>query len=1533
MDLKNITKILLGIILTPIILIILLTVALYLPPVQKWVVDKVSAYASEETGMDIKVGGVHLAFPLDLSLEDVRCSKQNDSLPQLRDTIADIHQAIVDVQLLPLLHNNIIINAVEANQAYINTSDFIHEARIRGYVGRVMIDNVPPPVAHISLDSSMVRLSSIILDDTRLNVELSDTVPEDTTKTENLWKIYVKDLAVSNTDVTIHMPGDTLQIGASLKDMKAKEGFFDLYKGLYQVTHLSLNRSALAYDNNFEHHAISGFDANHIKLNNINLRVDSIYYCAPDVRMLVREAAMKEQSGIELKSMAANIDIDSTQMKVIGNMATPGSRLSLNYIMKPSPLKTVDLDNGYLYAKIDASLGRQDLMTFAMDGLPKQLRNNWPLHPLNIKGEMYGNLSEITIPWLNAELPTAFSVDAKGKARGFMQLVKNPYSNAFSAQMHANLKTYNLNFVKSMLARSTSRMINIPSMHATADVTARGANYDLALKAYEGKSTITANGKVNIASMNYDANVKATNINVGHFLKGYDNLNNIYADATINNSKMNVAVDSRNDLLNGKFTVNGMIGSKITDITMTTDLNKVDLYKLRIADVPLTIGMCSHLDLATDMNDYCKVQGIVTDISIKDTATTYHPDDIVLDVLTRRDTTITKVDCGDFALKMNAQGGYKKILGSAERIQKELARQYAERTIDQIRMRKVLPRMTVTMRSGQNNPVYRFAKYFGVNYSTIDLNMRTSQEDGIFGDILAYGVETQGYKLDTITANIKSSNAPCQMTYSGHIQNRPPNDFVFDAYFDGSLLEHGIDINTKLYDNKNSLALMIGAEATMEENGIQLHLTPRNPVLGYESFSLNSDNYVLLSKNNRIHANVDLLADDGTGVKVYCTDNDEEEYEDNDFLQDLTLSINRLDIGKIVASIPYAPNVKGLLNGDFHVMQNNDESLALVSDLTIQNMVYEGCPIGNLGSEFTYLPKDDGSHYIDGIITMDGNQVGTLTGSYNMKTEAINATMNMEHFPMQIINGFIPDKLIGLEGTAEGDITIHGSTKNPEVNGELYLQDAALLSIPYGVRLRFDDDPVRIHNSTLLLENFQMYAPNDEPLLVHGSVDFKDTEHISINMRMRASNFQLINAKENVNSEAYGSMHVNIMAFLRGELDKLRVFGKLEVLPSTNLYYILSDSPITTDNRLKELVTFVDLSNGEKVTVTRPTIDGMTMNMNISVLEGAHVKCWLNTDHTNYIDLIGNGDLRMTFEREKMSLNGRYTISQGEMKYSLPIIPLKTFTIADGSFLEWSGDLMNPRLSITATEEMKSSVNVNGVNQMVTFHTGVILSKTLNDMGLEFIVSAPENQTVSDELDMRSAEERGKLAVTLLTTGMYLTDGNTSSFTMNSALNSFLQSEINNLAGNALKTIDLSFGMESSTEQDGTMHNDYTFKFAKRFWNNRLSISVGGKISSGPDVSGQNKSFFNNVELQYRLSETSNKYMHMYYKRAVYDYLEGYLGQYGAGYLWKKKAQTFKGIFTNEPLIIPTMQRQPATSNQGTLVMQRQATPNDSIKK
>lgn len=597
--------------------------------------------------------------------------------------------------------------------------------------------------------------------------------------------------------------------------------------------------------------------------------------------------------------------------------------------------------------------------------------------------------------------------------------------------------------------------------------------------------------------------------------------------------------------------------------------------------------------------------------------------------------------------------------------------------------------------------------------------------------------------------------------------------------------------------------------------------------------------------------------------------------------------------------LPYLPNVSGVMNGDFHVIKTANEQ-SVSSAVTVDNMVYEGCKLGNLGSEFVYMPLEDGKHVVDGTLSCNGYDVGAISGSYDPVGEgSIDATLSLTRTPLKLLNGFIPNQIIGLKGYCDGDLTMKGTLSAPHVDGTLKLDSAYLESVPYGVELKFADTPVTITDSRMLFDNFKMFAKNRTPLTVNGSLNFANLDNISLNTRISAQNYLLIDSKENMRSEAYGKAYVNFLGVVRGPLESLEMRGKLDVLGSTDMTYILRDSPLTTDTQLDNLVKFTSFKSKRVAEVERPALTGFSMDLTMDIDEGAHIVCALNADHSNYVDLMGGGTLRMQYGAvDGLRLTGRYTLNNGEMKYSLPVIPLKTFAIQDGSYVEFMGDAMNPRLNITATEQTKASVSTDGgAGRSVTFNCGVKITKTLQDMGLEFIIEAPEDMSVNSDLQAMSKESRGKVAVTMLTTGMYLSDGNINTFSMNSALSAFLNSQINSISGNALRTLDLSFGMDNSTGSDGEIHTDYSFKFSKRFWNNRLRIVVGGKVSSGATVPNQNDSFFDNVTFEYRLSQNSNKYLKFFYDRDSYDWLEGYVEQFGAGFMYRRKLQNLTDLF------------------------------------
>ena len=306
------------------------------------------------------------------------------------------------------------------------------------------------------------------------------------------------------------------------------------------------------------------------------------------------------------------------------------------------------------------------------------------------------------------------------------------------------------------------------------------------------------------------------------------------------------------------------------------------------------------------------------------------------------------------------------------------------------------------------------------------------------------------------------------------------------------------------------------------------------------------------------------------------------------------------------------------------------------------------------------------------------------------------------------------------------------------------------------------------------------------------------------------------------------------------------------------------------------------------------------MLMDIGIEQAAQVHCLLSVDGTNHIDLEGGGNLTMTYTtQDGMHMYGRYTIISGMMNYSLMVMSLKNFAIDSGSYAEFTGDLLNPKLNISASERVKTTVYENNVPRSVNFDVGLKVTQTLENMGLEFTLEAPGDMTISNQLATMSPEERGKVAVTMLATGMYLTEsGNgTSGFSATNALNSFLQTQIAAISNRALSTIDLNFGVDNTSTASGGTQTDYSFSFAKRFWGNRISLIIGGKVSSGSEAVNTGESIINNISLEYRLDKSATRYVRIYYDRDTESLLEGDIMEMGAGLVLRKKSNRLGELF------------------------------------
>ena len=164
--------------------------------------------------------------------------------------------------------------------------------------------------------------------------------------------------------------------------------------------------------------------------------------------------------------------------------------------------------------------------------------------------------------------------------------------------------------------------------------------------------------------------------------------------------------------------------------------------------------------------------------------------------------------------------------------------------------------------------------------------------------------------------------------------------------------------------------------------------------------------------------------------------------------------------------------------------------------------------------------------------------------------------------------------------------------------------------------------------------------------------------------------------------------------------------------------------------------------------------------MTIHIDPAVRLKADLSADRSSRVELEGGGDLSLQYTPQgDLTLTGRYTLTGGMMKYALPVIPLKEFQIQNGSYVDWTGNPMDPLLNFRATERMRASVSQeDGTSRMVNFDISIVVKNRLDNLSLAFEIDAPDDASVQNQLAGMGPDERSKQAVAMLATGIFLAD-------------------------------------------------------------------------------------------------------------------------------------------------------------------------------
>lgn len=244
--------------------------------------------------------------------------------------------------------------------------------------------------------------------------------------------------------------------------------------------------------------------------------------------------------------------------------------------------------------------------------------------------------------------------------------------------------------------------------------------------------------------------------------------------------------------------------------TITADMSQLDLYHLRLVDKPLTIGLCGHVDISSDLNKTHYASGLFSDLTIRDSVKVYRPEDLGLLINLRADTTYARIQSGDFIVKVDASGHYEHLLSQLTVLSDSVMAQYDKKVIDQPALRRLLPTMRLHVESKKDNPIATLLKSGqNIDFKDMFIDLSTSPETGVNGNGYIHSLEYDGTRLDTI--NFRLTQRKEHLSFGGQIRNNKRNpQFVFNALFDGVLQERGATMGVRYYDSDNRLGGRIG---------------------------------------------------------------------------------------------------------------------------------------------------------------------------------------------------------------------------------------------------------------------------------------------------------------------------------------------------------------------------------------------------------------------------------------------------------------------------------------------------------------------------------------------------------------------------------------------------------------------------------------------------------------------------------------------------------------------------------------------------
>ncbi|MDP4998278.1 MAG: translocation/assembly module TamB domain-containing protein [Saprospiraceae bacterium] len=556
--------------------------------------------------------------------------------------------------------------------------------------------------------------------------------------------------------------------------------------------------------------------------------------------------------------------------------------------------------------------------------------------------------------------------------------------------------------------------------------------------------------------------------------------------------------------------------------------------------------------------------------------------------------------------------------------------------------------------------------------------------------------------------------------------------------------------------------------------------------------------------------------------------------------------------------------------------------------------------------------------------------------------------LRINHFPFSIAEYFLGNGISNTEGYFNAGLDVSGLPGNPKISGAIEVRDAALTVDFLKTRYFIDRGLISVDDRIFDASLSKIRDRLGNVATIYGGVTHEKLRNLKLDATLRTDRFLALDTKKGDNPNFYGQAIGKGEVRFKGPFDKPDIDVNAEVIAGSGLVI-----PITAAREVSELkfIRFVDKSRERNLRqtpqsgqrITAPT--GVQLTMELAIDRAAQMQIVFDEQAGDIIQGQGIGNVRLILPRNgEFQMFGEYTIEQGNYLFTLYNLVNKKFAVRDGGRIQWSGDPYRAEINLEAEysdlsipvanliQEYLVNVNQDIQNEASTPTDVRLLMKLQGELlkpVINFDLIFPQlsgqlQSYVENKLRIlrQDQNELNKQVFGLIVIGQFFPDefnfSGSSSDIIYNTLSEFVSNQLSLLLtaffseviedGAVLSGIDIDITYNPSQRariegQEVSVGDELEVRLKQDFFNDRLSVIVGGNIDLGGNVSrlrsGNTGSFVgNDLSIEYVLNEDRSLKLRIY-QRLEPDIAGGRRLQIGTGLNYRKEFNSFSEFFAS----------------------------------